>query len=687
MARPRGINPALSPADKTARQLSARNAMDDPVCKNPATRKRLEKHGNEQKWLKHYLAQTYTRPFEKPHIEIIESAMKVSATGQRLIIAAERGIGKSAILWGVLLYLVLTGRQPFPVCVPWAASALKRAFNFWKNAVSFNQSLYDDYPEFCMPFHIAKGVPQRVLSMTWKRTGKNSGAQLTVGEGVIAFPDQRGCLGGSTINGNIRGLNHPQQDGTILRPSIVMLDDIQDRKVAKSTAQVSDTVAIIDGDIAGCGEAGRDLPILAACNCITADDVPAHYMADDGWESLKIPCILSFPDKFFDPDSESKALWDDWHEKFRHGTGDVAFYKENKNAMTKGMELSAPAVFKGAKKCPDAFYGVMRQYYKMGHMAFMAERQQEPINPIDELGPYTLTPAIVQSRADKTMKQFEIPDWVVGTVASTDINPSRAMSSVILSMGADQTAVIPWYGLHKCSISGDMSAPEFNRRLYEQLSIHGKALAGLPVKPDAWAIDAGGKQFDGVVRFVKNSARICGIPAYAFTGRGAKNYRQTGKTAVGPFREMVHGCLDRKKGVSIRWVPWNADYWKDNEQTAWLGEVGSPGSVALYAGEHTEFCLQICGDKLLGRGEIGGQMIWNFHRVPGYNDFGDALAQAYALHAYMGIGTGGRMKTRRRASVVISGKTIKQTTGETKHEEKDETKAEPKCRAVIGRRG
>jgi len=113
-------------------------------------------------------------------------------------------------------------------------------------------------------------------------------------------------------------------------------------------------------------------------------------------------------------------------------------------------------------------------------------------------------------------------------------------------------------------------------------------------------------------------------------------------------REQCHGCIDRKQGRVIRWVAWNADYWKEMAQRAWLGDIGAPGAVTLYEGKHAELANQICGDKLLGKGEVGGQMIWNFTRVPGRNDFGDAMAQCYAVSAFQGIGTGGSVVRRKQ---------------------------------------
>ncbi len=631
-------------AERMAAQANRGNAIVRRSCADPERRARLE--ADPISWLQFYLAGTFTRPFEKPHREIVAGVLRADETGGRFAVAAERGCGKTVILIGMVLFLALAGRHRFPVCVPWADRALKRAFRFWRNALCFNERLLADYPEFCLPFAHAKGTPQRVVNTWWTDTGKKTGAQLTVGEGLIVLPDQRGCLGGATINGNIRGLNHPMEDGTVLRPSIVLLDDVQDRSVAKSPAQVADTVSIIDGDVAGCGDAGRDLPMLMACNCIRPDDVAQHYLNHPDWHALKIPCVLKWPGDWNEPDSRSRALWREWHEVFLAGGDDRAFYEAHRAEMVNGMELSAPAAFAVSGKCPDAFYGVVRMFFKMGPEAFAAERQQEPIDQLAEAGPYHLTADVVLRRVDVARKPLERPAWATRVLASSDVNPSYGFSTVVVGFGEDQSAAVLWYGIHRLAIPGNLPALELGRRLFAELTAHGRALAGLPVGVEAWAIDAGGGNFDAVLAFAGQSARACGIPAQGYTGRGARNYRQSGKTAVGPFREQCHGCMDHKDGRVIRWIAWNSDFWKECAQRAWLGEIGAPGALSLPDGIHGEFAQQVTNERLLGKGEIAGQVFWNFHRVPGRNDFGDALAQAYALAAFGGIGTGGRQRIR-----------------------------------------
>jgi hypothetical protein len=58
---------------------------------------------------------------------------------------------------------------------------------------------------------------------------------------------------------------------------------------------------------------------------------------------------------------------------------------------------------------------------------------------------------------------------------------------------------------------------------------------------------------------------------------------------------------------------------------------------------HIEFAEQVAREQLQGRQEIAGQMVWVWHTQPGPHDYGDVMTMAYALAAWGGIGTGGRI--------------------------------------------
>jgi hypothetical protein len=290
----------------------------------------------------------------------------------------------------------------------------------------------------------------------------------------------------------------------------------------------------------------------------------------------------------------------------------------------------------------------MRMYFRMGHEAFMAERQQSPVDPVKIAGPYTLTPDVILSRVTKRAL-WEKPEWVSVVYATTDVNPSYAFSTVVQGFGEDQSNALLWYGIHRVDIPvRDMTPVEYGRSLFPELVKHGLFLASNPCRPEAWAIDAGGDQFDAITPYIDRLSQATGLKVMAFTGRGGLKYFQSGPTAVkSQIKEHCHGCATIKGAQRLRWVAWDADFWGEKAQRAWLGEPGAPGQASLPHGQHGEFAYQICGKQLTGIENRGGKIEHTWHNL-GRHDFHDAMAQGYALAAFFGIDTGGKQQQKQQ---------------------------------------
>jgi hypothetical protein len=643
----------MSSADKVHKHQIEHSKVDRLPCEDPKRRARLEK--DALKWLRWYCPEAFTRPFEKPHVVIIEGAIHASRTGGRFNVAAQRGIGKSTCLWGVVIMLALTGEQPFPVCVPWAAGALKRAFKFWKNALCFNPRLLADYPDICAPFAHCKGSSQKLAHTIWRDTDQPTGAQLAVGEGLIALPDNRGCIGGATINGNPRGLNYPMPDGRVLRPTLAFLDDVQDRGTAKSQLQIRDTIDVIDGDVAGMGEAGRELPMLMSGNCIEPDDVMAHYLASERWKSIRIPCVESWPAAWDEGKGAAFKLWSEWWSRTEHGDGATAFYRKHKRQMTDGMVLTAPGTYRKSKGIPDAFCAVMRNYFQMGPEAFAAEAQQEPLKRGVTL--YTLTPAAITARADKSRRAGVLPDWTQLVLAATDINPSYALTTAVAVFNREQRSAVVWYGTEPMAVEKSWTDTQKKSAIMAALENHGKnTLTRLPRLPDLWMIDGGGSPQGTVVDFAAQSQRTCGIPALCAFGRASTRYYP--RSAGNKIYLYEQACVVRKSATE-QWCLLNADYWREQSQRAWLAPIGAPGSCDLPDGNHREFAEQCVREILQGKAETGGKMVYVWATQPGPHDYGDCMSMLYAAAALKGVGTGGQVakptgsKRRRPTGVTV----------------------------------
>ena len=627
-------------SDRHTAITAERSKVDRVPCADPARRARLE--ADPVAWLKHYMSATFTRPFERPHLEIVAGVMRAHETQGRFVVAAERGCGKTVILWGMILYLLFSGRHKLPVCVTWADKALKRALRFWSKALCRNPELAADYPEFCAPFVHAKGVPQRVATTRWRDTEELCGCQLTICEGMVVMPDALGCIGGGTINGSIKGFNHTQDDGTVLRPSIVLLDDVQDRFVAKSPVQVADTVVGIDGDLASIGQSGRDLPMLMAINCEHTGDVAEHYLTSKDWHALRVPCVEAWPSGWDDPKSKCRELWGQWHERFLSGKGDLTFYRKNRKAMTAGMRLSAPSAFKGAQKCPDPLYGAMRMYYKMGHEAFMAQRQQSPVS-IESSAILAVSPEAVLSRAVGPPRG-RAPDGTLRIVAGADINHGRTsrlgarVTWAVLAFQRHQVATVIAYGRERIDMPTNPTEAQSAAACFAAIEqVRGKVTA---MGTDVMFYDARGQWAPRGIAIRYAMQRTPGATIIAAEGWPNEMYRPTHKSAIRVF-EGGHECADNVDGVRVRWVAWNADHWGETALRAWLAVPGAPGSCVLYTGDQEhEFAEQVTMKRLVGKLQTSKGVRYDWSDRPGDQDYADAVGMAWAAAAWGGIGTG-----------------------------------------------
>ena len=617
-------------------------------------RKTLEK--DIGKWMRYHGAEAFSSPWGKDHKKALKKIAMALNKGGLFALAMPRGGGKSTIVKWAVLYCMLTGRRKYVVVIAATAEMAQAILDFCRHQIIENESLHEHYPQVTTYARATEGKAIKAnhqLRADLKPSGIKWSKTTLIFPEVISpvtkqpYPSNGAIIEGHGLTGAIRGKWRDTKTGKVIRPDFVILDDPQTTESALSPAQCDFREQLIRGDVLGLAGPRKRIAAVMPCTIIRRGDLADRFLdhkLHPEWQGETCGLVLKWPDE------HEEGLWQQYREIYREETGEgrgfekaTEFYKKNRKAMDKGAVVSWKQRVRDNEI--SALQTAENLLLETGDQ-FWAEYQNDPKDPIAEATPYTLTPEIVMSRTDKRRKAMERPEWVTRVLASTDVNPSYAFSTVVLGFGEDQSAVVIWYGLHKLTISGDIPSAVLARALYESLVTHGKERANCGLKIEEWAIDAGGGQFDPVIRFAGDAARLCGIPAHGFTGRGASKYRPWGKNVSGALREECHGCMAKKDGRTIRWVAWNADYWKEAAQRAWLGEIGSPGSISLYEGSHREFATQVCADKLMGKGEVGGQMMWNFHRVPGRNDFGDAMAQGYALAAYMGIGTHGKVEMR-----------------------------------------
>lgn len=645
---------------------NARNLIcPTPSKKSKARRKRLEK--DDAKWLRWYFPKVFRLPFGLVHHEIIAETKYIIKSGGKLCLAASRGTGKTSLIDGVSLKAVLCEEVRFPVVMPWKSSDLKKILKFWKIALCFNSRLAEDYPEWCYPFVHCKGSAQKCLTLT-DEDGSPIGAQLSISEGMIVFPHSKGVIGGATMNGNPLGLFHTTDEGEVLRPDLILIDDPQDRDTSKSATQIQNVIDMIDKDVSGMAGPDSAMSMVIICTVKAQGDVADHYLTVGGdWRAVRVEQILTWPTDFDDKASPRRKLWEEWNEirlegedNKDEGKAGIKFYKDNKGELTAGMTVSWDHRFE--KKEPDALYSAMLDYFKMGHNAFYAERQNDPQEAISSM--YELTAEIICNQANDIRPRDVKPDtsFLVGHI---DINRA-GLHWCMAGFSNDMTAHVPGYGKWpdgKAELWGDdANEQEIERAIFTGL----KGLCDR-IEETQWMqnderrevdlvlIDRGYKP-DAVHAFcdqAKYSFRV--FPAWGQDNQKYKVPRSNKQIKGKPF----DSCYIRK-GKKRNHLYFNSDKWREVSQRAFLGARDIPGGCTLHRvpspEAHMPFAQHVAVEKLIDKTMTNTGWYYQWAKFLGHNDWGDAMTGCWVAAAMCGLCVGGEpqiKKVKKIANVVI----------------------------------
>lgn len=628
-------------AERMRDSLARRNfyAVEKRPPKDPKRRALLER--SPERWLRYYFPNIFTLPFSDGHRAIINAVVESDAKGADVVVAAPRGEGKTNILRFLSVYLVLTGRTKFVVVGGWQFRSAAEAFNTWTIAIT-SERLVADYPEFCAPFADSTHA-NRLPRLHWKGETRTTGAAINSTRMLIVFPDGRGALAAGSLQGDIKGLNITTTDGASLRPTKVLLDDPQDTSRADDPAFVSETLYRIDTQWRCLSGPETRLSMMVACTIFAPGDVGDSLGRRKGTIFIRIPRVLTWPRNFDAPDSEVRALWDQWYDLYcdeKARAEAFSFYRRNRRKMCDGFKVSWRHRFDKSKGDPDAMFSAMVDYYTKGREAFFSEYQNQPIDRTST--PYEITPQCVKDHIVPLPPDVP-PEDTIYTVLTTDINYSYGLTYEVSAF----TKSRGWHVMDEgvwCQAPLPISMHNTNQEV-RQAAVRAALEAfweWVKLKPwrlDDWYIDAGGEQFETVTSFCRASRKAGGI-AHAMIGRAGKTYNPLTRTQFGRVRGRVYQCFTRESG---RWYCFDADTHKEAAQASYITPIGQPGSATLCAGSHRDYAEQMCREVLAAKGvletrtgaSVGYAYKWD--TLPGKHDKLDTHAMAHAAAAYRGV--------------------------------------------------
>lgn len=313
----------------------------------------------------------------------IESA--IFAGDGQVAYAFPRGSGKTTIAECAGLWCAMYGHRHYIVLVSATGDNAKHAFGTFIDELDMNDLLNEDFPEICYPIRILNGVWKKAETQTYN--GERTRFEMS--KDSLLFPIIKGydetngnILRSLSINGHIRGIKARRPDGSQARPDLIIVDDPQSDKSARSQIEIGKLERTIDGAIRGLAGPGKPITILMPCTVIQKNDVAERFLDRDkrpDWQGHRV--------KFFKSMPENMELWQQYHEirkeSFRNGTrGKEAtdFYASNREELDKGAVVYWIDRFNPRTELSAIQSGMNLYFYNP--ITFASEYQNEPLAEI-----------------------------------------------------------------------------------------------------------------------------------------------------------------------------------------------------------------------------------------------------------------------------------------------------------------
>ena len=337
-------------------------------------------------FLRGYLPARFPLAFSHDHLQAIDGIQGIILFGGLRALAMPRGSGKTTILEGACVWALLYGHRKFLCVVAATGAAALAILENIKSELEHNDALLADFPDACYPIRKLGGVAQRAEAQTanglpthvvWTSSEVRLPAMAAGGGAVIQT---------SGLTGAIRGAKASRADGTSVRPDLVLIDDFQTRKSAKSSAQTTSRLQIMQSDILGLAGPGQTIAAFCACTIIHRGDGAAQILdrrMHPEWQGTTARLMRSMPSK------SALVKWDEYTEIYKEDLANpaiapesklirsTAFYRDNRAAMDDGADPAWPE-----RKSPGeltATQHAMNLLITRGQEAFYAEYQNQPL--------------------------------------------------------------------------------------------------------------------------------------------------------------------------------------------------------------------------------------------------------------------------------------------------------------------
>ncbi len=545
-----------------------------------------------------YRSNAFNLGWSPDHEDVLRLAQAVVLDGGLFAVAMPRGSGKTTIAITTAIWALLYGHRRW-VCLVGATSTKAVALlKSIKSELRFNPNLMDDFPEVCHPFRHLEGRGNRAPMQTVN--GVNTDIEWTADS--LVFPTiEHSTSSGATISvcgltGDIRGQQRTTASGEIIRPDFVIPDDPQTRESAFSAVQVDNRLDTLAGDVLGLAGPGVKIAGIMPCTVVARYDVADQILNGDrgaDWRSTRSQMLYGEP--------ENPELWEEYRvirdsELKNDGDGSQAreFYIDHQEQLDAGLRAAWDD--RMADGDVTAIRHAMELYYR-DPAAFAAEYQNEP--PVASSGELLEKDDLIAKIGPSEPQG--VPTEATKLVAMADVQ-KNALYWLVMATSPDFQATVIDYGVWPDQGILDLKYNNLRKPLSQIYKTNNletylpsaldnltdylfdreySNLDGSVTKLSRMLVDANwGLSRNIIYNWVSYKKTDKILPSH---GRGVTaSSKPLNNTAKAGSWVGTHWRIERAKDLPVKYVLFDANYWKSFLSARVKTDAGMPGSLHFY---------------------------------------------------------------------------------------------------------
>ncbi len=610
-----------------------------------------------------YFPEVFFEPFTADRRDMHDSIVRAAMYGGDQAIAGTRGEGKTKLAIYTALFLTLTGLSTFPMVIGKNQRKSEAELRTVREKLQQSQLLLEDFPELCMPLQAIGGWSSRARMQTV--AGEFCNAELaadhliypTIGRHQLPdeWPDDlepvsRGqILASIGIDGGIRGTNYRDK-----RPTIAIIDDIEDRQAAESDSLIEKNEEIIEQDIGGLAASAERVARVFLCTIQNRKCVAFKFTdpkQKPSWKGKRYRKMIRKPDRM-DLVQEYLKLRIERAQDDPDARVAFRFWRDNQTEIERDCEVSNPSSY--SKKMhedgePLELSAIQAYYNKVADLGEKAVATEIDNDPPEEVGPQGsgLTWQIVDSRRSG-LDRYQLPANASCVTAAIDLG-KYLCHWVVIAWWKGAGGTIIDYGRAEVvgtdkGMDNEASEPQIYKALLawrdEILSKQYVDAAGTHRRVDAVFVDSG-TFTDAAYQFVRD---VHGAPF--FVSKGIGNYRDktTETPSIKPGNHL-HAAYQEAQGLWLYEL--DTDYWKQFIHERFLTPTFDDqnflrrGALSLFSfpndSKHTSYAQHIVAEELVSEFKEGKGVKTYWNVVNDNNHWLDATYMCAAAASARGI--------------------------------------------------